>query len=74
MQLLPKQVRFLWFLGAACKGQNLEHVGKSASISRLGDEDGTAHKKNQKRDPEAHSGYDVSQLKADVLLNVGHAP
>lgn len=72
MPLSPEQVRFLWFLGAECEAQDLEHICKGAAISRLGDEDRTAQEKDQEGDPEAHSGNDIAHLKAYVLLDVGH--
>lgn len=70
--LWPEQVRLLWFWGAAGEAQDLEHVGEGAAISRLGDENGTSQEKDQEGDPEAHSGNDVAELKADILLDVGH--
>ena len=73
MSLSPEQVGFLWFLGTAGVAQDLEHICEGAAISRLGDEDSTAQEKHQEGDPEAHSGNDVAHLKADVLLDVGHA-
>lgn len=71
---LPRWDGLRQCLGAACGAQNLEHVGEGASISRLGDEDGAAHQEHQERDPEARCGDDVAQVKAEVLLDVGHAP
>lgn len=73
MALSPEQIRLLWFLGAAGKAQDLEHICEGAAISRLGDEHSTSQEKDQEGDPEAHSGNDVADLKADVLLDVGHA-
>lgn len=70
--LSPEQVRVLWLVGAAGKAQDLEHVCEGTAISRLSDEDGTAQEKHQEGDPEAHSWDYVAQLKAEVLLDVGH--
>lgn len=72
MQLSPEQVRLLWFLGTADEAQDLEHICEGTAISRLGDEDSTAQEKDQEGDPKAHSGNDVADLKAEVLLDVGH--
>lgn len=72
MLFSPEQVSILWFLGAAGKAQDLEHVWKSTAISRLFDEDRMAKEKDQEGDTEAHSRDDIAQLKADVLLDVSH--
>lgn len=74
MLLSPEQVSVLWLVRAAGKAQNLEHVCEGTAISRFSDEDGTAQEKNQERDPEAHSWDYIAQFKAEILLNVGHAP
>lgn len=72
MPLSPEQVGLLRFLGTAGEAQNLEHICEGTAISGFGDEDGTAQEKDNKGDPEAHSGNDVADLKAEVLLDVGH--
>lgn len=73
MLLSPKQVSVFWPMGAAGKAQDLEHVCEGTAISRFSDEDGAAQEKHQERDPEAHSWDYIAQLKAEVLLDVGHA-
>lgn len=70
--LSPGQVSVLWLVGAAGKAQDLEHVCEGTAISRFSDEDGTAQEKHQERDPQAHSWDYIAQLKAEVLLDVGH--
>lgn len=70
--LSPEQVRFLWFLGAAGEAQDLEHICEGTTISSLGDENSTAQQKHHEGDSKAHSGNDIAQLKAEVLLDVGH--
>lgn len=72
MSLVPEQVWFHWFLWTAGKSQDLEHVSKGTSISGLVDENHTSQEKDQERDPKAHSRKDVANLKANVLLDVGH--
>lgn len=69
---LPEQVRFLGFLGKAGKAQDFEHICERAAISRLGDEHSSAQEKDQERDPKAHCWNNVANLKADILLDVGH--
>lgn len=71
--LSPEQVGVLWLVGAAGKAQDLEHFCEGTAISRLGNEDGTAQEEHQERDPEAHSWDYIAQLKADILLDVGHS-
>lgn len=72
MPLSPEHVRLLWCLGAAGKAQDLEEICEGAAISRFGDEDSPAQEENKEGDPEAHSGNDVAEHEADVLLDVGH--
>lgn len=72
MLLSPEQVSILWFVGAAGEAQDLKHICEGAAISRLHDEDSTAQQKDQEGDPQAHSGNDIAQFKAEVLLDVGH--
>lgn len=72
MLLSPEQVSVLWLVGAAGKAQDLEHVCEGTAISRLRNEDGTAHEEHQERDPEAHGWDYIAQLKAEILLDVGH--
>lgn len=71
--LSPEQVCVLWPVGAAGKGQDLEHVCEGTAIGRFSDEDGTAQEKHKERDPEAHSWDYIAQLKTQILLDVGHA-
>lgn len=71
-QLSPEQARLLRFLGTAGEAQDPEHFCEGTAISGLGDEDGAAQEEDHERDPEAHSWNDVADLKADVLLDVGH--
>lgn len=69
---IPGQVRLCWLLGATSEAQDLGHICKGTAISRLGDEDSTAHKKDQEGHPKAHSGNYIALLEADILLDVGH--
>lgn len=69
---LPKQVGLLWFLWTAGIAKDLEHVWKGTSVSRLGDENSTPQEKDKEGHPKAHSGDDVAEFKAEILLDVGH--
>lgn len=72
MLLSPEQVSVLWFVGAAGKAKDLEHVCEGTAIGRFSDEDGTAQEKHQERDSEARSWDYIAQLKAEILLDVGY--
>lgn len=72
MPLSPGQVSVLRLVKAAGKAQDLEHVCEGTAISGFSDEDRTAQEKHQERDPQAHSWDYIAQLKAEILLDVGH--
>lgn len=69
---LPKQVWFLWFLWAAGKGKDLDHIWEGTAVGGLCDENGPSQNKDQEGDPEAHRRDDVTNLKTVILLDVSH--
>ena len=70
----PQKAGLLGYPGGATgEAQDLEHLCEGAAVRGLGDEDGAAQQEHQEGDAEAGGGDDVAQLKAVVLLDVGHA-